>query len=245
MAATWSPTDKNASIALSGGDLTATGSAGPISGRGNTAIPTGAKVYWEVLISTLGANAGIGIANASASLSNFAGADNNAIGYFGSTNVFRNGGTVATLASFTSADRLRIAYDDTNKAIWWAVGGGNWNNSGAANPATNAGGISTSALAAGPYFPIMSLNNTTALTANFGATALVYPVPSGFTTLDYNALTASDLTTGPPILGTPALTWPVVGYVISIDDTKNWQILRARLNAIFADVDNRLTAGGL
>jgi hypothetical protein len=61
------------------------------------------------------------------------------------------------------------------------VDAGNWNNSGTANPAIGAGGISISSLNAGPYFAAISQHDTTEVsTANFGATAYAETVPAGF-----------------------------------------------------------------
>ena len=55
-----------------------------------------------------------------------------------------------------------------------------WNNSGTANPATGVGGISSGV--AGPYYASASSSSaSTSYTANFGASAFSFTMPSGFT----------------------------------------------------------------
>jgi hypothetical protein len=75
---------------------------------------------------------------------------------------------------------------DLDHLTYWirnATTSGQWNGSGAANPATNVGGF---VLPAGSYVPVSVFGGTsgtagTVQTANFGASAFVGAVPSGFT----------------------------------------------------------------
>ena len=104
-----------------------------------------------------------------------------------------NGGNVfilnASLGSiggtFTAGWVACIALDVTNQRIWFRNGAaGNWNNNVANNPATGVGGY-TIATFGGPGYGIYALANGGGgggvITANFGATAFVGAVPSGFT----------------------------------------------------------------
>jgi len=66
---TWSTTDKNAGVTVSGGDLTATAASGGLKGVRGTTAKTGAR-YFEVTYGAVNANyPAVGIANASETLS--------------------------------------------------------------------------------------------------------------------------------------------------------------------------------
>lgn len=133
----------------------------------------------------------IGLCNASFALTgtndvggNGLGRDLNSIGFYDAGGVEINNTTVHTIQTFTQSDVLQMAVDLTNKLIWFNVNNGNWNNSGAANPATGVGGFSLSTLNAGPYFAGISqwaYTSSNAMTVNFGAFGgYAYTPPSGF-----------------------------------------------------------------
>jgi hypothetical protein len=75
-----------------------------------------------------------------------------------------------------------IAVDLDNRKIWFRKApAGNWNNSGTADPATNAGGVT---IPAGTMVPFVTFGAAAAgfvWTANFGASTFTGAVPSGFT----------------------------------------------------------------
>jgi hypothetical protein len=73
--------------------------------------------------------------------------------------------------------------DCGTNSIWFRVApAGNWNGSGTANPATPLGGLSVSAIAANGMSPAgLFFASGDAVTANFGDSAFVGGVPSGFT----------------------------------------------------------------
>lgn len=171
---TFNPSDKDASIALSGGDLVATGSAANKSVRAIRSQSTG-KFYFEVVPNN---NAGFsfGISNASHSLGTWVGANVNSVGYSG--NQVYNNGSLGAVYTFAASDVIQVAIDIDNKLIWVRKNTSNWNNNGSANPATGAGGITFTA--SGPFFPTVSVDNTRVATANFGATAYAQTPPSGF-----------------------------------------------------------------
>lgn len=95
------------------------------------------------------------------------------------------GYVVATIQTWTTADRLSFAVDMDLQLIWFRTNAGNWNNSGGADPATGTGGIALSHVFNGAstalVWPGGSMGNTNAhdmflLTADF-----TQSVPSGFT----------------------------------------------------------------
>lgn len=186
--ATWNPSDKDANITLSNGDLTATAGAGVYVVRATGSASTGKK-YWEITVAaSFSGNMRNGIANASQSLTIALGggtSSHNSVGFESSGTVYENGGSIGTGNSYTTINKIaKIAVDLTAKKIWVKVDSGNWNNDASANPATGTNGFSFASIAAGPYYPAMSSNSPGphTVTANFGATAFNSAAPSGFGT---------------------------------------------------------------
>jgi hypothetical protein len=101
---------------------------------------------------------------------------------FNNGQVFIHGVLIGTGAVWTTGTVIDEAVDLVNNRVWYRAGGGNWNGSGTANPATNTGGIDISTLNPGPYFAANSLGTTVGetYTVNFGATAYSFAAPSGF-----------------------------------------------------------------
>jgi hypothetical protein len=184
--ATFNPAFKNAGITLSNGNLTATTSTGGFQLVGSTVSKSSGLFYCEMTLTYNGANRVFGLSNNSESLSNFAGASVNSIGWIISDGrIFLNNAVLTTIASLgaASANVASMAVDFTHSKIWFRVDAGNWNNDILANqnPATNTGGISIAGLAgASLYFPAANPGTSDNFTANFGATAYAQSVPSGF-----------------------------------------------------------------
>lgn len=176
---TWSATDKNSGITLSGGNLTAHASTTVNQlGRATTSETTG-KFYWENLINAA-SNLGVGIANSSEVTGNYLGVSTNGIGYYNNNVVLRNNATVTNLATFSATNTVDIAVDIGGGLIWWRVNNGNWNNNASANPATGTLGITYSIT--GAIFPAYSPNVTSdGITTAFGN--FTRTPPSGFTNL--------------------------------------------------------------
>lgn len=193
MTTTWSATSKNAHAVLSNGSLTAAtdGAATHSVGIATSVIGVGVKIYWEAPINTSAAphEIGSGLANASQTFADddFMGNSAFSIGAYNDGAVYKNfSGTLtqfATVGTFNAGDTQCLAAIGGSK-LWVRINGGNWNNDILANqdPANNIGGLDISDL--GAVFPAFDAQNTGKLTANFGATALAFPVPGGFTTLD-------------------------------------------------------------
>lgn len=192
---TWSATDKNAKVTLSGGNLIAARS--DLTGdsfatvRASTSRSSG-KWYFEITVNT-GSSAStlaLGLARSALSVSgilgfgdsigalNSGGADYGV--WFGSANV------VATpnATNYGAPNVVQIAVDLDNERFWYRVNGGAWSafGGGTGNPATGAGATSFASLT-GPYFPAATLRNAAAtqVTANFGASAFSGAIPSGYT----------------------------------------------------------------
>lgn len=181
----WNPADKHADLTLSNGELTVTNVSVPTAFKSLRAIASSstAKTYFECTLDVSGGPGGdvVGIGNASASLAGFTGGNVNSCGLAGSNSVYLNNSPIAIVGSYLQGDTISIAVDLTAKLIWFRVNAGNWNNSGAADPATGVNGIDIAAIAAGPYFPMSTAyTSADAWTANFGGTAYAQSVPAGF-----------------------------------------------------------------
>lgn len=165
--ATWNPSDKDASFTLSGGDLTAAndGSGFAIC-RANTGVSTG-KWYWEITINTLGSSK-IGIAKSTESLSNYLGSGAGGYSYADNGDIWNNGSNT-TLCSCpqTAGDVVGIKLDLNAGTIEFLL-----NNTSL--------GVAFTGLS-GTFYPAVSGGfSVSDYTANFGASAFVYSVPSGY-----------------------------------------------------------------
>jgi hypothetical protein len=188
--ATWSPTDKSATITLSNGDLTATYTGGFGNGTVRTAIGrSSGKWYWEITyVHIEQLNTSTGLTSSSTSLPIQPGTANGQANVNGGGVVWINGTTPGVLGggsigSLSDGSIVRVAVDLDAKLIWFRVsGGGNvWNGNAAADPATGIGGLSIAAMTfpAHPYFTGSNVAGQGA-TANFGASTFIGTIPSGF-----------------------------------------------------------------
>ena len=134
------------------------------------------------------ANNGVGVGNASAltGASQSIGGDTNSIGYYADGTVYANTNTVvATIASWATGTTITVAVDTDAQLIWFKPGAGNWNNSGSADPATGAGGISlVNGGGSGTVFPGAYLGDGAAVTAAVQLDVNPGGLPSGFAAWD-------------------------------------------------------------
>ena len=182
---TWNPADVGASFSLSPGNLTAAAIAPPFTtafGGRSIANHSAGKYYWEVHIDTFSAGSiQIGIATSTwdeasglLNTANGASVRDDGLSGFNGSNIVGTG--------FAAGDVVDIALDLNNSKIWFrSNGAGNWNGSGADDPATNSGGISISGFST-PAFACAFLNgaNTITVTARFSSTSWSGAAPSGF-----------------------------------------------------------------
>jgi hypothetical protein len=179
---TWSPTDKEAGVTLSGSNLIATAGAGGFGWvRAAHSLTTG-RYYWEITVTTFtNVASSVGVATPSAVLSSgLTVSGTTAVTQAGNVTVSGSNAGVA-FGSIASGTRICIAFDLTGKLIWYRLdAAGNWNASGAANPVTGVGGVSVPLITtASPAAWLRPAAQT--YTANFGDTAFIGAVPAGFT----------------------------------------------------------------
>jgi hypothetical protein len=188
---TLNPADKEAHISLSGGNLTALGTAG---WTGSVRVVDGqstGKYYWECTFNASAAGSGVGAnISALAIATIFSGAGTGQAGVVQNGSVYVDGSTTITVGgvgsqtisfgTITSGTVICVAIDVPNKLIWWRLGAaGNWNNNASRNPATGAGGVSIPNISTA--YPSLSFGGADTIIANFGSSAFTGAVPSGFT----------------------------------------------------------------
>lgn len=173
--ATWNPADTDASIALSGGNLTAVAGATGYKGVRSTLSKSSGKWYWELYCTQMGgAYAGkLGTANSSEVLSSGIGVDTNGEGYYNAGHLYYNGTFNAYGAAFATADVIGVALDASTGYVTY------YKNNVSQGQETYA--------VTGPYFAAIGLATSgTTITANFGATAFTYTPPTGYNAGLYN-----------------------------------------------------------
>jgi glucose/arabinose dehydrogenase len=215
-ATVWNVGDKSPTITLSGGSLFANSATSVTQSIRSTTSKSSGKVYFEITAATITTNFAIGVSNASFALNTAGGigADPNAVGYYPVSppqGIYINQiEIIQANNSDANGSVISCAVDFTAHLIWFSstrmlVDGFTWNDSTTANPATGTGGISIATLNPGPYFVTFNtMDSGSVAVANFGATAFVRTVPSGF--IGWNTAPSSVapgattvLTTGGPV----------------------------------------------
>lgn len=192
MATTWNPSDTDSHITMSGGNLIATGITGISAWKScrSTTSKSSGKFYFEVAVHQVSARISVGIANATAALTNYAGIDTNGVSAFQDLGIFYNGSNALSGSWLTASSVvIGVAVDFTNKLFWIKANlqgtPTNWNLTASAtpNPATGTSGFSYGST--GAMFAAVSLQTVgDTATVNFGASTYVGTVPSGFTSWD-------------------------------------------------------------
>lgn len=204
---TWDPNYKLPTTTLTNGNLTVTPTANIHQLTRSTTTKSSGQFYFEYLLTMIFSSfTGVGICNAAEPVNplgipgglNGGVADFNAIGFYSADNQAIYFGGVQVSVGPTNpqmsaeatgsriGDVIGIAVDFTNQLFWvtspaMVLAGMPWNNSTTADPATGTGGISLSALNAGPYYVFYTDTAAGAVTTiNFGQTAFTKPIPTGF-----------------------------------------------------------------
>lgn len=176
MTTTFDPTNKSSLIALTNGDLTATGpNISTLQSVASTTTNSTGKFYCEFTIVARGTQGvQVGIANTSASFADnadFANDSVNGYAYWSAGNKIHNGSFPAYGAAYTAGDIISVLLDiDAGTLEFWKNG--------------VSQGVAYTGIAAGSWFPASggASNSTpvTQVTANFGATAWAYTPTVGY-----------------------------------------------------------------
>lgn len=205
--ATWNPADLGTSVTLSNGNLTAARSGGTNSIAVRSTIgKSSGKHYWETTcVSHTTNGVDTGISQSTAGLS-FAGAVATSFGYFADDGKKYNAGSGAVYGNtFTDGDVIGTALDMDNGKVWFSKNG-TWQASGDPAAGTNAAftGLSGTYFAHAPGAGSGAVAQT--VTANFGASAFAFSVPSGFNAGLYTVTAPVADFSGTPVSGTTPLT---------------------------------------
>lgn len=177
--ATWNPSDKAASITLSGSDLIATFSvANGWGGVRSTIGKSTGKWYWEYTITVADVNTIMdhAVAQSGANLTINLRDQTTSWSFFGLNGNKSNNSYIAYGSGQSQGDVVSIAIDMDAGKIWWGVNG-TWQASGDPGAGTNE---AFSNLSGTIYAAWASDILDNAATANFGASAFAHSVPSGF-----------------------------------------------------------------
>ena len=190
MPTTWEPGSVVA-VTLSGGNLVATNT-------GTTAVTQGAhaltmdgqaagKFYFEATWTAkqqTGGNYGIGLGTTASTYTAMGNGGTTGIMHYAGGTIWSNGSQISGgFGAWAAGQVACLAVDLDNRRFWTRVApAGVWNGSGTNNPATNVGGLT---IPAGTMIPFVTFGGTGGLannvvTANFGASAFIGAVPSGF-----------------------------------------------------------------
>jgi hypothetical protein len=189
---TLNPADKDTHITLSNGNLTAVGTAGWTGLVRSVSPQSAGKFYWETTFNATQSQSGVGLAIGSLAVATqtFSNAGTGKSGLIQLGNVFVDGSATLTVGGVPASNVsfgtvpsgavICVAVDLTAQLIWWRLGaGGNWNNSAGRDPVAGTGGVSIPNV--GTAYPTDCFGGADTLISNFGASAFVGAVPSGFT----------------------------------------------------------------
>lgn len=183
-------TEKSSELLLSADALSCTIVSGPSTNfsknrsRHGTAVR---KFYFETTLTNIAdfGNRGAGIGNSSVAWStpdtNYIGINNNGCGYYPNQGIYLNGSlAVSWNASGANGGVICIAVDATARLFWARYNNGNWNNNGAANPATGANGVNIAAITGTLYAGVQLTSTGEIISPNFGSAAWAFTPPAGF-----------------------------------------------------------------
>ncbi len=165
---TWNPSDKGASVVLSGGNLVASVTAAISSVRATVSHSSG-HYYFEVTPGGVQEHL-IGIAKSTATLSSYPGADSDGWSYYNSGQEYHSGTGSAYGASFAPGDVIGVEYNSGSLYFW-------------KNGTVQASGTAAFTGITGSVFPMWGPGSsgagTRSATINVGGSAFAYSLPSG------------------------------------------------------------------
>ena len=142
------------------------------------------KWYWEIAIDS-GTTLFVGVATSSAFLDDFAGGDQHAFTYGSDGKRYNDGTPVDYGDTYAAGDVIGIALDLDNLKVFFSKNGV-WQDSSDPAEGTDE---AYNPPDRGPWYAIWSGFDTSAVTANFGASAFTYDSPTGFTSFARGSMT--------------------------------------------------------
>lgn len=165
---TWNPADKDATVSLSGGDLTASSTTGSVR---SVFGATSGKYYWEVTIPTAAAQT-TGVATESFPLYDWPGngPPKNSCGFeSGNGLLYANGAEIAAVPSWAGVTTLSVLLDaDAPSVVYWVDG----------DDLSGLLTVDLSSATGSTFYAVFGFDGS--VTANFGASAFAYTPPAGY-----------------------------------------------------------------
>lgn len=203
----WNPSDKHAEIALSGGNLTVTGTTTYFRSVRATVSVSSGKWYWEYNLWGTQLHC-VGVGTSSADLDHHIGLDNYGYGYQRNGRRYHGSSSWEYGPVLTDNPIVGVAFDLDAGKIWFSKNGV-WIGDPVAGTGEAFSGIS------GSFFPMYSTRSLSHATANFGASAYSYSIPSGFSSFpQYGAFVDLPI---PEIAGYGKYTGDVTWIPLKID----------------------------
>lgn len=193
---TWNPSDKDSLVTLSDSNKIYS-QTGTWRGVRSVDFKASGLWYFEAFIGAATNYIDVGFANASASLGNYPGVDQNSVGLLNNGEVFRNGSLGSLVSSFSKGDIMCFALDLTNRKFWVRKNNGAWNNlqAGTQDPVTNQGGQALGTSMTGNVYCFGSASSTAFVTGKWIADDITYTPPTGFSVWDAGVPAATGLIT--------------------------------------------------
>jgi len=170
---TWNPFDKNAEAIIKGDNLVLATNVSGVPGGHVRSVASMTRGKWYFEVSTTGVDGAIGLSIASAVFTPYF-TDPGTIALDTYNGWVRRNATIGTIAPWRGGV-AGLAYDADEGRVWFHANG-NWGSGH--NPVTGQGGFSFAPGA--PVFAYGYVFRQINMTARFGASGFVYPVPDGF-----------------------------------------------------------------
>lgn len=233
--ATWNPSDKGTGITLSNGNLTAAANTTGWHGVRSTISKTSGKWYWEITVNATAEHMN-GIANSSVTLDrvsgNFADETSGNVYLYWTDGNKTSGGSSAPAygAAYASGDVIGVAMDMDGGTITFYK-----NNS--------SQGQAFSGITGTRYAFFGSGSSSASVTANFGASAFAYAVPSGFNAGLYTDATTRTVSRLTKFVATT--TSIILGDSLFSDDGSDTTLTSGNLFLQIGSLIDTITGGAL
>lgn len=159
--ATWNPADKNAAVTLSGGNRVMTSNVTHRAVRATTGRSAGKFSFGMVCSGAVGWSIGLG--KATSSLATYVGGDADSYSYYYAGDYRNAGSSSGSPAAYGAGDRIDVDVDLGAHKVWFRKNGVYQNGDALAG----TGGLT---IAAGTYYPMVSVGDGGVATANFTLT---------------------------------------------------------------------------
>ncbi len=219
---TWNPSDKDADVTLSGGNLNAALTANQGAVRSTLGASSG-TMYYEVTV--INGNPGgvfIGCANLTMPITITPGTDINGISYT-TDKIYSNGVTIATVTQLAINDVIGVLIDASARTVTFYLNG---------TLKYQATGV---AVPTGALYPSVGMDKlvlNVSLTANFGATAFSF-LPTNVTSTNLSPTIAASLPFSAQDNGSNAAT----DYLMFKNQNQAWTVTPGAAPSLITDVD--------